>query len=66
MINFIPVDFIPEETSSDVMAPEGSSVKLQCKARGHPEPAILWRREGGQNITLKPIGGSKTQGNSED
>lgn len=38
----IPPDFIPEETSGDLMAPEGSTVKLQCNAKGHPEPAIIW------------------------
>lgn len=27
----IPPDFIPEETSSDVIVPEGSSVKLTCR-----------------------------------
>jgi hypothetical protein len=27
----IPPDFIPEETSSDVIMPEGSSVKLTCR-----------------------------------
>lgn len=41
----IPPDFIPEETSGDLMAPEGSTVKLQCKARGKPEPQIIWKRE---------------------
>lgn len=57
----IPPEFIPEETSGDIMAPEGSTVKLTCKARGHPTPSIKWKREDGQNITLKSPG-SKTQG----
>ncbi len=57
----IPPEFIPEETSGDIMAPEGSTVKLTCKARGHPTPSIKWRREDGQNITIKSPG-SKTQG----
>lgn len=57
----IPPEFIPEETSGDIMAPEGSTVKLTCKARGHPTPSIKWRREDGQNITIKTPG-SKTQG----
>jgi hypothetical protein len=58
----IPPDFIPEETSGDVMAPEGSTVKLTCNARGHPKPSIIWRRENEYNITLKASSGSKTQG----
>ncbi|ODM99312.1 Lachesin [Orchesella cincta] len=56
----IPPEFIPEDTSGDIMAPEGSTVKLTCKARGHPTPSIKWRREDGHNITLKTQG-SKTQ-----
>ncbi len=58
----IPPDFIPEETSGDVMAPEGSTVKLTCNARGHPTPSIIWKRENGQNITLKSPSGAKSQG----
>lgn len=29
-----------EETSGDMMVPEGSSAKLVCKARGFPKPKI--------------------------
>lgn len=31
-----------EETSGDMMVPEGSSAKLICKARGFPKPKITW------------------------
>lgn len=34
----IPPDIIYEETSGDMMVPEGSSAKLICKARGFPKP----------------------------
>ena len=44
------------------MAPEGSTVKLTCSARGHPTPNIIWKRENGQNITLKSPSGAKSQG----
>lgn len=47
------------------MAPEGSTVKLNCNARGHPAANITWKRENGQNITLKTPSGAKTQGNSK-
>ncbi|CAG7703127.1 unnamed protein product, partial [Allacma fusca] len=57
----IPPDFIPEETSGDMMAPEGSTVKLNCNAKGHPTPTIQWRRENNQNITLKSSSGAKVQ-----
>lgn len=38
----IPPDIIYEETSGDMMVPEGSSAKLVCKARGYPKPRITW------------------------
>lgn len=31
---------------------EGSNVSLRCAATGSPEPAIAWRREGGETIPL--------------
>ncbi|XP_063548661.1 lachesin-like isoform X1 [Cydia strobilella] len=46
----IPPDIIYEETSGDMMVPEGGSAKLVCKARGFPPPKILWRREDGGDI----------------
>ncbi|XP_017794610.1 PREDICTED: lachesin-like [Habropoda laboriosa] len=55
----VPPDFIPEDTSSDVMIHEGKQVKLTCRARGVPPPRIAWRREDGKNIIIrKPFAGS--------
>ncbi|EDV92466.1 lachesin [Drosophila grimshawi] len=56
----IPPDFISEDTSSDVIVPEGSSVRLTCRARGYPEPIVTWRREDGSEIVLKDNAGTKT------
>ncbi|KAI8121633.1 Lachesin [Lucilia cuprina] len=56
----IPPDFVSEDTSSDVIVPEGSSVKLTCRARGYPEPIVTWRREDGNEIVLKDSVGTKT------
>ncbi|KAH8304750.1 hypothetical protein KR044_007876, partial [Drosophila immigrans] len=56
----IPPDFISEDTSSDVIVPEGSSVRLTCRARGYPEPIVTWRREDGGEIVLKDNQGTKT------
>ncbi|XP_065364875.1 leucine-rich repeats and immunoglobulin-like domains protein 1 [Calliphora vicina] len=56
----IPPDFVSEDTSSDVIVPEGSSVKLTCRARGYPEPIVTWRREDGNEIILKDNVGTKT------
>ncbi|XP_034485715.1 protein amalgam [Drosophila innubila] len=56
----IPPDFISEDTSSDVIVPEGSSVRLTCRARGYPEPIVTWRREDGSEIVLKDTQGTKS------
>lgn len=32
---------------------EGSNVTLRCAATGSPAPTIVWRREGGENISLQ-------------
>uniref|UniRef100_A0A2S2PES2 Lachesin n=1 Tax=Schizaphis graminum TaxID=13262 RepID=A0A2S2PES2_SCHGA len=49
----IPPDIVYEDTSGDMMIPEGGSAKLICKARGYPEPKILWRREDGGGIIVR-------------
>ncbi|XP_068154654.1 opioid-binding protein/cell adhesion molecule homolog isoform X2 [Drosophila tropicalis] len=49
----IPPDIINEETSGDMMVPEGGSAKLICRARGHPKPKITWRREDGREIIAR-------------
>jgi neurotrimin len=49
----IPPDIVYEETSGDMMVPEGGSAKLICKARGYPKPKIVWRREDGREIIAR-------------
>lgn len=58
----VPPDFIAEETSGDVMVSEGGTVKLRCRARGHPEPKVQWRREDGNDIIVKELNGQKMAG----
>lgn len=58
----IPPDFIPEETSSDVMVPEGGTVRVACRARGIPTPMVVWRREDGADIVLRDQYGGKHRG----
>lgn len=43
------------------MIPEGGSAKLVCKARGYPEPKILWRREDGGDIIVRTGNTVKTK-----
>lgn len=59
----VPPDFIAEETSGDIMVPEGGMVKLTCRARGHPEPHVQWRREDGGDIIVREPSGHRTRGN---
>lgn len=58
----IPPDIISEETSNDMMVPEGGSAKLVCKARGYPKPDIVWKREDGTEIISRAgLSGGKTK-----
>lgn len=56
----IPPDIIYEETSGDMMVPEGGSAKLVCKARGFPKPKVVWRREDGGDIVVRSPGKTKS------
>lgn len=58
----IPPDIINEESSGDMMVPEGESIRLSCKAKGYPQPQIIWRREDGGEIILKDTSGAKEKG----
>lgn len=58
----IPPDFILEETSGDVLISEGGTARVSCRARGQPEPRVMWRREDGEDIIIRHINGSKTKG----
>ncbi|XP_066586335.1 lachesin-like [Prorops nasuta] len=63
----IPPDIMSEETTSDLMVPEGGSAKLVCKARGYPKPNIVWRREDGNDIIARSgNSGGKTKLSSVD
>ncbi|XP_034939196.1 lachesin-like isoform X2 [Chelonus insularis] len=49
----VPPDFVTEETSGDVMVSEGSQVKLTCRAKGKPDPRVIWKREDNKTIVIR-------------
>ncbi|XP_042859449.1 lachesin-like, partial [Penaeus japonicus] len=48
----LPPDIIDRESSGDLTVREGQDVNLTCRAKGHPTPNIVWRREDNQKIVL--------------
>ncbi|XP_066954068.1 lachesin-like [Macrobrachium rosenbergii] len=57
----VPPNIIDEQTSGDVTVPDGESVTLTCTANGYPKPRIVWKREGGEKIILKPAKRERTK-----
>ncbi|KAJ9600602.1 hypothetical protein L9F63_026259, partial [Diploptera punctata] len=57
----IPPDILNDDSPDGGVAPENGSVRLKCKATGLPEPAVMWRREDGNNIVLRHDGGREKQ-----
>lgn len=58
----IPPDIVYEETSGDMMVPEGGTAKLVCKARGFPKPKVIWRRQDGREIIARNGQHGKSKG----
>lgn len=58
----IPPDIVNEETSGDMMVPEGGSAKFICKAGGYPKPKIVWRREDSREIIARETTKGRTKG----
>lgn len=61
----IPPDIIYEETSGDMMVPEGGSAKFICKAGGYPKPKITWRREDAREIIARETPKGKIKGEKQ-
>ena len=63
----MPPDIVDNESSNDVIAQEGSDVKLRCRARGSPRPIVTWKREDGQHIAINKstTGKVKAEGKKE-
>lgn len=58
----VPPQILDASSSTDVIASEGSNVTLTCKATGHPQPQIQWKREDRKEIPLQTPQGKKYVG----
>ena len=59
----VPPDILVEESSSDVIASEGSNVTLRCKANGYPQPTLKWKREDQTTIPVHDLQQNRYTGN---
>lgn len=48
----VPPAIIESSTSNDMVVREGTNVTLVCKAKGYPEPYVMWRREDGDEMSI--------------
>ena len=48
----VPPVIIESLTSNDMVVREGTNVTLTCKAKGFPEPYVMWRREDGDEMAI--------------
>lgn len=48
----VPPVIIESMTSNDMVVREGLNMTLMCKARGYPEPYVMWRREDGEEMLI--------------
>lgn len=46
-------------TSNDMVVREGTNVTLTCKAKGFPEPYVMWRREDGDEMSIGGENGAR-------
>lgn len=52
LIDAVPPMIVEGMTSNDMVVREGQNVSLMCKARGYPEPYVMWRREDGEEMLI--------------
>jgi hypothetical protein len=55
----VPPVIIESMTSNDMVVREGTNVTLSCKAKGFPEPYVMWRREDGDEMSISGENGER-------
>ncbi|KAK4298258.1 hypothetical protein Pmani_029380 [Petrolisthes manimaculis] len=60
----VPPDIIDADSTGDITVREGQDVTLICRAKGHPHPVIVWRREDNQPILILPPSSSSSSSSS--
>jgi neurotrimin len=55
----VPPVIIESMTSNDMVVREGTNVTLTCKAKGFPEPYVMWRREDGDEMSISGENGKR-------
>lgn len=55
----VPPVIVETLTSNDMVVREGTNVTLTCKAKGFPEPYVMWRREDGDEMSISGENGEK-------
>lgn len=63
LIFAVPPDILDTESSSDVLAREGTDVSMVCKAKGYPTPTLTWRREDHQPVAVGNWQANNMKGN---
>ena len=56
----VPPVILETMTSNDMVVREGTNVTLTCKAKGFPEPYVMWRREDGNEMSIGGESGKRT------
>ncbi|BES91932.1 Immunoglobulin V-set domain [Nesidiocoris tenuis] len=46
----VPPRILEKDSSTDMVVRETSDISLQCRAKGYPDPYVMWRREDGKDI----------------
>lgn len=55
----VPPVIVESLTSNDMVVREGTNVTLTCKAKGFPEPYVMWRREDGDEMSISGENGER-------